>query len=170
MSVEWIHFGLVVGIQFFILIIHATFEKELRILPQILWRGMLAGAFFGIVFDSIFGHFLGLYTYTLGFSLMFLAINGALSYGFFFANTLLMKRAHFFHFYFWSIFVGIVYEGTNFFFPVWTWTFASSAIEYIIVIVAGYSGLAFLIALTTRLCLGTPFHFVDYVLHKEHWS
>ncbi len=121
---------------------------------------------FGFLFDHIVGQYIGVFSYKLGFGPFFLFFNGALSYGFMFANVMIMRDARFFHFYFWTIFIGIVYEITNFYLPVWNWEYGNSYFEYGTMIFAGYSGISFLMAYVIHVFLKTHFHFVDYVLKK----
>jgi hypothetical protein len=148
MSLLWIQFSIVIFVQFLLFFLHAWYEKRLREVPRILIQGIAIGVPFGIMFDLLVGKFLGLYWYELGFTLSFLSINGALSYGLMQANVLLMERVRFLHFYVWTILVGIIYEVTNYFFPVWHWDFGPTAIELVIVHSFGYIGLAILMALS----------------------
>ncbi|MEK7531741.1 MAG: hypothetical protein AAB545_02330 [Patescibacteria group bacterium] len=167
MTEAWLDFSVVVLVQLLLFLVHAHYEKRMAETPRILARGILIGIFFGVFFDLLVGKVFGLYTYTLGFGLGFLTINGALSYGFMQANALLMERARFFHFYVWTIVVGIVYEMTNFFFPVWSWEFGSPITELIVVHAFGYIGLAILMALTWHLFLGHKFTFIENLLKQR---
>lgn len=146
MSLPWINFMVVIGVQLALLLIHAWYENRLRDLPKILLLGCDIGIVFGISFDYTIGHLLGLYTYELGFTFPFLFWNGLLSFGFMQANVLLMQKASLKHFWIWSAVVGIIYEATNYYFPVWTWMFGLTWFEYLFVILVLYVGLACLMA------------------------
>lgn len=161
MSGEWFNFGVVISVQLLLFIIHAYYEKMLPRVPKMLAWGVLIGIVFGTSFDLVVGNFFGIYSYFLGFNFPFLLINGALSYGLMQANTLLMQRARFLHFYIWTLIVGAVYEITNYYFPVWTWEFASPRAELLIVHGVGYIGLAVLMALLWHIFLKHKFTFID---------
>lgn len=122
---------------------------------------MLIGIVFGITFDLIVGKFFGIYSYFLGFGFPFIIINGALSFGLMQANTLLMQKTRFIHFYIWTLIVVAVYEITNYYFPVWAWEFASPRVELLIVHGVGYIGLAVLMALLWHILLKHKFTFID---------
>jgi hypothetical protein len=98
MSEAWFDFSIVILVQLLLFVAHAQYEKRIAEAPRILAMGVLIGIVFGILFDLLVGKVFGLYSYTLGFGLGFLTINGALSYGFMQANALLMQRARLFHF------------------------------------------------------------------------
>ncbi len=158
---HWFSFAVVILVQLLLFIVHAWYEKRLKEVPRVLGISLLVGIPFGIAFDLIVGKFVGLYSYELGFSLFFLTINGALSYGLMQANAVLMEKVHFGHFYLWTIGVGLVYEVTNYYFRVWNWEFSTPLIETLIVHGLGYIGLATLMALTWHYVLGRKFAFID---------
>ncbi len=160
MNEHWISFGVVIFVQLVLFVLHAWNEKRLREVPRILFLGMLIGVPMGIPFDLLVGKILSFYDYELGFGLFFLTINGALSWGLMQANTLLMERDRFFHFYVWTIIVGLVYEVTNYFFRVWNWDFASVPIEVFSVHLFGYIGVATMMALVWHFVLGHRFVFI----------
>lgn len=156
---HWLNFCIVILAQFCIFIVHAYYEGRLRDVPRILVLGIAIGIPFGFIFDSIVGRTVGFFSYMLGFSSLFLAINGALSYGLMQANVLLMDKRSLPHFYLWSVIVGGLYELVNTYFPVWHWEFASSSIAIPTVIIACYFGLALLMALVWHL-VGHRFSFI----------
>lgn len=164
MNEHWISFGVVIFVQLVLFVLHAWNEKRLRELPRILLLSILIGIPFGIVFDLLIGKVLSFYDYELGFGLYFLTINGALSYGLMQANTLLMERDKFLHFYIWTILVGFVYEVTNYFFRVWNWDFASTPFEILVVHLIGYIGLGTMMALVWHYILGHRFTFITKTL------
>lgn len=166
MSEAWLNFAVVIFVQLLLFVVHAHYEKRLSHVLRILGWGVLIGIVFGILFDLVVGKFFGLYTYQLGFGPLFLIVNGALSYGFMQANTLLMQRARLPHFYIWTIIVGAVYEITNYYFRVWTWEFATPRVEFLIVHSVGYVGLAILMAGVWHVFLKHRFVFIDAVLKK----
>ena len=167
MSEYWINFVVVISVQCLLFVVHAHYEKKIQHVPRILLYSATIGMCFGVAFDLLIGKYIGIFSYMLGFSYSFLIVNGALSYGLMLANTLLMKDAHPFHFYLWSVCVGSVYEITNFFFPVWSWEFGTPEFEYFVVIALAYCGLAYLMALTAHFCMGTNFRIIGRTLQLK---
>ncbi len=169
MSEYWLSFTVVIVVQFILFIAHAWYEKRLREVTHILAVSIAIGIPFGILFDLVVGKFLGIYHYELGFGLLFLTVNGGLSYGLMQANTLLMERVHFFHFYLWTILVGFIYEITNALHTVWTWDFSTTMIELFVVHAFGYIGLATLMALIWHCVLGHKFFFIENFLRRKQF-
>lgn len=165
MSEAWLNFTIVVFIQFLFFIIHAYYAKKLSGIPRILGKGVLSGIVLGLLFDLIFGKFLGLFSYTLGFGAFFLTLNAALLYGLFAANTMLMQDVRLSHFFIWTMVVGVVFEITNLFLPLWTWEFALSSIEFSTAFLIGNFGGAILVATVWHI-LGHRFFFIDDLLKK----
>ncbi len=157
-----INFSIVIVIQLLFFIVHAYFVKELKNTGRYLLLGALVGIPFGIAFDLAVGLYTGIFTYTIGFPLWFLIINGLLSYGFMIANVFLLHNHTVHHMFIWSALLGVVYEITNYFFPVWEWTFGTPLFEYSIVILAAYFGLAWLMMLVLQLLFGTQFKIVPF--------
>jgi hypothetical protein len=170
MSEHWINFSIVILVQFVLFIVHAWYEKRLREVPRILGLSIAIGIPFGVVFDLVVGKFLSFYDYKLGFGLFFLTINGAFSFGLMQANTLLMEKVSFLHFYLWTIFVGLVYEITNHLHRVWTWDFGTQFIELFVVHAFGYIGLALLMALTWHTSTRHRFAFISNFLGRRSLS
>ncbi len=167
MSEAWLNFTIVIFVQLLLFIIHAYYEKKLLDVARILGWGVLSGIVLGLFFDLVFGKFFNLFSYTLGFGTLFLILNAALFYGLFAANTLLMQQVRLPHFYIWTMVIGAVSEITNLSFNLWTWKFTSlPLIEYLIVLSAGYFGVAILLALVWHVFLGHRFFFIDIVLKK----
>ena len=167
MSEAWFNFAIVVFVQLLLFLAHAYYEKKLSDVPRILGQGVLSGIVLGLLFDLIFGKFFGLFSYALGFGALFLPLNAALFYGLFAANTLLMQQVRLPHFFIWTMVVGAVTEITNLFLPLWTWKFSSlPPIEYLIVLSAGYFGVAILVAAVWHIFLGRRFFIIDALLKK----
>jgi len=171
MSEAWLNFTVVIFIQFLLFVIHAYYEKKLSDVPRILGKGVLGGIVLGLFFDLIFGKFLGLWSYTLGFDALFLIPSAALMYGLFAANILLMQQARLLHFFVWIIVVGAVLDITNYIFPVWTYHFfpveaVASSIEFLIVLSFAYLGTAILVAVISHVFLERRFLFIDNLLKK----
>jgi Na+/citrate or Na+/malate symporter len=160
MTDAWFSFAVVISVQLLLFVVHACYEKRLHEIPKIVAQGLCIGVIFGVAFDLVVGKVLGVYSYELGFNFTFLVINGALSYGLMQANTLLMQRAAFLHFYIWTLVVGVVYEVTNALFRVWTWEFSTPFIEVLVVHTVGYIGLATLMAFIWHIFLGHRFVFI----------
>ncbi len=155
-----IDFTVVVLVQLAFFVVHALSVGERKNILRYLGRGMIVGLPFGIVFDLIVGKSFGVFEYRLGFDIWFLALNGLLSYGFMMANVLLLHDHSVRHMYLWSAGLGLVYETANYFFPVWEWTFKTAYLEYAVVILAGYAGLAWLMMLVLRVVYKTRFKLV----------
>ncbi len=167
MPEAWLNFTIVVLVQLLFFITHAHYEKRLTDVPNILKWSVAVGIVFGIVFDLVIGKFFSVYSYVLGFNAFFLTINGALSFGFLVANTLLMQRARLLHFYLWTVAVGAVYETANYFFNVWIWAFDVSHIYFWVVILFGYLGLATIMALVWHVFFGHKFSFLSNLIHGK---
>lgn len=118
-------------------------------------RAAICGVCFGVPFDIIIGAYAGVYDYALGFNPVFLVINGVLSWGLWAATIMLLRDVSLLSFWKWTAALGVAYEVANHFFPVWHWTFGSAFFTEMVVIAAGYTGLALLtvvaLTLTTRL-------------------
>ncbi|MDR3546996.1 MAG: hypothetical protein P4M11_01740 [Candidatus Pacebacteria bacterium] len=166
MSEAWLNFAIVILVQFVLFIIHALCEKRFADITHILGKGILSGIVLGLLFDLILGKSFSLFSYVLGFNALFLMLNATLFYGLFVANALLMQQARLLHFYLWTMVVGAVTEITNFFLHLWTWKFESLPfLEYLIVLSAGYFGVAILMA-TVWHVFGHRFQFISNTLRK----
>ena len=161
----WLHFTIVIFVQLLLFLAHAYYEKKLADVPRILWQGAITGIVFGPLFDLI-GKYLGLFSYALGFGLLFLTLNAILLYGLFFANILLMRQARLLHFCIWTTVVVAVFEITNLFIRLWTYTFAVPSLEYFIIAFGAPLGLATIIALAWQVLFGYRFFFIDTLLKK----
>jgi len=167
MPEPWLNFTIFVSVQFLLFIIHAYFEKKLSDAPRILGWGILIGIAVGLSFDLVLGKFFGLWSYTLGFGPMSLALSASLVYGLFAAHTLLMQRARLPHFFLWTMLVGVVfYEITNYFFPVWTYEFALPPLGFLTFLLVGNFAAALLVAVIWHVFLGHRFFFIDAMLKK----
>jgi len=170
MSEAWLNFSIVIFVQFLLFVIHTYYEKKLSDVPRILGKSVLGGIVFGLLFDLIFGKFLGLWSYTLGFDALFLILSAALMYGLFMANILLMQRVQLLHFFVWAIVMGVVLEITNYFFLVWTYHFfpvgaVASSIEFFIGLSLDF-GTAIFVAVIWHVFIGNHFLFIDNLLKK----
>ena len=166
MPEAWLNFIIVILAQLFLFVICAYYEKKLSKVPSILGWGVLIGIVIGVPFDFVVGKFFGLHSFTLGFGLFFLIINATFSYGLFASNILTLQHVRLTHFIFWNIMIVTVYEIINSFFPVWTWEFVLSPIEFMIVLLVGYLMGAILIAVISHIFLGRRFFFIDDLLNK----
>lgn len=147
-----IHFFLVITVQFIFFVAHAFMVGESRNILLYLRRGLLIGIPFGVMFDLIFGKVFGFWDYTFGYTWWFLTINSLFSYGLMIANILLLRHHSMAHMYLWSILLALTYEITNYFLPVWEWTFydKNPSLEYVFVILVAYTGLTTLMMTTMR--------------------
>ncbi len=157
----WIHFGIVVLVQFLFFIAHAYSTKKLADVPRMFIWGALIGITVGIPFDLVVGKFFGLHSFTLGFGVVFLTINATFSYGLFVANTLLMQNVRLSYFFLWSSALMAIYEITNHFFHVWTWEFALPHFEFVAILLVGYFSGAILAAVIAHIFLGHRFFFIS---------
>lgn len=166
MTEAWVSFAVVVFIQFVLFIIYAALTRRLRDIPRLLLWGAGIGVVVGLSFDLVIGKWLGINSYVLGFGLPFLLINGALSYGLFAANTLLMNRVRLLHFYLYTLVIVAVYEIANLYFPVWAWEFSLPSLGFLAVLFAGYWGGAVLVALIAHTVLKYRFSFLHILLKR----
>ena len=135
-------------------------------MSRVFWQGALTGIVVGMPLDLIFGKYLGLATYLLGFSPFFLLLLGALGWGLFAANILLMQQARLLHFFFWAMFVAGVSEVINLFFPLFTYPFSYASIEYVSIAFGSLLVLAIVIALAFHILFGRRFVFLDNVIKR----
>ena len=153
----WVYFAIIAFIQLLIFIIGALYEKRFSEAPRIIGLGILIGIVFGVPFDLIVGKYFGFYTYTLGFSPIFLFLNWVFLNGFFAANTLLLQRLRLPYFFLGTIFLMIAHEVPNYFFRVWTWQFSFPVIEHVILLSIGYFVGVIIGALVWHLIFGYRF-------------
>ena len=166
MPEAWLSFAVVNFVQLFLFIARATYEKNLSDVPRLLMWGVLTGIPLGLLFDLILGKSLGFYSYTLGFSALFLAFNAVISNGLFAANILLLRQVRLLQFYIWIMILMIGYETTNLFFHMWTWEITLHPIEFSTFLLAGYLGTATLVAVIWHVFLGHRFFFIDTIFKK----
>ena len=143
----------------------------------LLGLGILSGAVLGLFSDIVFGKFLGLWSYTLGFDLPFLLVNAVLLYGLFAAHVLLMQRVRMLHFIAWVLASGVVFEVSNYYFPLWTYHFFDATywtvpvmvppVELLIVVSAGYVATAFTIATIAHVFLGHRFALIERYMNRK---
>lgn len=157
-----INFLIVISIQLIFFIIHAFLVGEQKNIGRYLLLGTLVGLPFGIAFDLIVGLYAGVFTYTIGFPFYFLILNSALSYGFMLANVFLLQNYNVSRLFTWSVLLGLVYESSNYFFPVWEWTFSLPWVEYGVVIFAAYFGLAWIMMCVLQILFGKPFRIIPF--------
>jgi len=146
-SEVWLHFGVVILVQFIFFFVCAAYYKKLDEMPTLLLRGIFIGIAIGLLYDHLLGRYLGLFSYELGFGFPFLLLNAGLSYGLFVASTLLLKKISTIHFVIWLSALVTVYEITNYFFPVWRYEFTLSLAPLFVLCLVGYSSGALLASL-----------------------
>ncbi len=157
MKEAWLNFGIAFFVQALFFIAHAYYEKRLSEIPSILRRGILSGLILGLFFDLLLGKYLRGWSYTLGFGALFLILNATLVYGLFSANILLMRKVRLMPFLIWTILMGMMLDITNFFFPVWKWSFSYISVEFLFVFFVGNIGTAILVALVWHVFFGKRF-------------
>jgi hypothetical protein len=153
--------------QFIFFVAHATLSGQRHLIWGYLWRGLLAGLPFGLAFDLIVGNYVGIQSYTFGYTPFFLVCNGILSYGIMMANVLLLRKSSWLHIYVWSVALGMVYEAINFICPVWEWTFGTPLREYMTVIFVAYAGLTWLMMLSLHRISGVSFKVLERGYYKD---
>lgn len=152
-------------IQIILFIYHAYYEKKLSDAPWILIAGAFSGIVPGLLCDLIFGKYLGLASYALGFGPFFLIINALCGYGIFAANILLMQRVRILHFFIWTMIVTAIFEITNLYVHVYTYSFAVPSTEYWIVAFVGPFIMAIIIALAWHKLFTYRFAFISNAAH-----
>ncbi len=166
MSALWFNFTVLIFVQLLVFLIHAYYEKKLADVPRALWQGALCGIVLGPPLDLIFGKYLGLATYLLGFGPFFLILLGVLGWGIGFANIFLMQQARFLHFSAWMMVVIVTSEILNLFFPLYTFPFAYTSIEYVIVALAAPLALTMAVAFAWHTLFKYRFVFISNIIGK----
>ncbi len=161
MSEAWLYYTIFIFELLLLFLARAWYEKRLADVPRILLLGALSGIVPGLVCDLLFGKYLGIGFYTLGFGLPFLVINAVLGYGLFAANILLLQRARFLNFCIWIGVITAVFEITNLYFPVWTYSFAVLSPEYWLIAFGGPLELAIAIAISWHVLFKYRFVFLN---------
>lgn len=156
------NFAAVILIQLTIFIIHGVFANDKKPVFIYLWKGMLIALPFGLAFDLIVGKQFGMFTYELGFQPWFLLLNAIFSYGFWIANVFLLHDHSIKHMVAWSILIGIVYEVSNYVFPVWEWTFSTQLIEYVAIVFLAYPIFAWFVMLMLRITYKARFRLIPF--------
>lgn len=160
---NFLSFIVVISVQLFFFVFHAVSVNRKAQVFAYLRKGMLLGLPFGIAADLFLGKVIFIHDYEIGFKVWFLIINGIFSYGFMAANVILLHRHSLHHMYLWSVGLASVYEITNYFFPVWEWTFGSAVMEYAVVILLLYAGLTWGMMLMLRMVYRIPFRLVAFI-------
>lgn len=159
---HFVSFTVVVLSQLIFFCLHAYLVGETDKIIKYLKIGALLGLPFGVLFDIVVGKMAGVFYYEFGFAWWFLIINGVFSFGFMMANVLLLRGHSLLHMYLWSVGLGLTYEIVNWKFPVWHWNFAPTYLEYTVVVLAAYTGLAWLMMLTLRVAKGYRFTLIPF--------
>ncbi len=160
---NWLNFTTVIVTQLLLFIAIAFLQNNRAAVRPIILKSLLIGLIFGVAFDIVFGWYLGIFAYTFGFDYLFIIVNGILSYGIMAATVWLCSEYSFFKFYLMSICVGVVYEATNYFFPVWSWHFNENVFtEQFVLIFAAYCGLAALLAGMIQIASRTRLKFLHF--------
>jgi hypothetical protein len=169
MSELWLSFLVVVSVQCIWLLVSAWHQKTMREIPRALVYGACIGVAVGLPIELVFGKYLGMYSYGLGFSLPFLLINESISFGIFAANTFLVRGMPLRTFYIWSVVTACLYECVNIFFPVWAWHFAPTEVVLFLVIFFGYFSGAFAGAIIWEKVLGSAFVCLRFIsVYSRH--
>lgn len=163
MSEAWLQFSVVILVQLIFFVIFASYQKRLPETPKILLHGVIIGIILGLLYDNLLGRYFGIFSYTLGFEIPFLLTNAALSYGLFVASTLLLQKTQTSYFIAWMTALIVVYETTNYFFPVWMYEFSLSTLPLFVLYLAGYSSGALLASVMSRI-----FFKYQFVLNLEN--
>ena len=109
-----LNFVVVVCVQLLFLLVYAAAVGAIKSVPKLLVWGIVIGLPFGLVIDLVWGKWVGVFTYQLGFVPWFLLLNGLFSYGVWMANVLLLRKSNFDKLYCMSFLLAVVYETTNY--------------------------------------------------------
>ena len=80
---------------------------------------------------------------------------------------MLMRRARLVHFCIWITAIIAVFELTNLFIRLWTYTFAVPSLEYFVVAFVAPLGLTIVIAAAWQLSFGYRFFFIDNLIRRD---
>lgn len=137
----WLAYTAVIVVQALLLLFVAYRQRSLRGLGRVTVTSMLSGIVLGVVTDLVLVAYLGVYSYFLPFTSLFLVINGALAYGLMTATVRLIPLQPFLPFCAWALLICAVYELANLAFPVWHWSFFESMfVLQLLGVVAIYCG------------------------------
>ena len=153
----WASFCIVVFVQLIFFLVTASYYKKWNDIPRILLYGIIIGTLLGLLYDLLLGKYLGLFSYGLGFERPYLLLNASISYGLFVASVLLLQAIRVPHFVTWLGVLVIVYEITNFFFPVWTYGFSLTLLPFFVLCLVGYSSGALLASAIAHEVFKHPF-------------
>lgn len=148
----WLQFAFVILAQLVVFLVFVYIKKiAWKRTLKVFGCSLLISIPFGIGFDLLVGYTIGVYSYELGFTALFLFFNGALSYGLAMASVAILDFKPFSYFYAFVLVKAVVYEVTNFVWPVWYWEFPGSFwLQEAAVIIIGYAGLAILMKLVYK--------------------
>ena len=100
MTELWLNFSIIVLVAFVLYILIALYcRKNIFEIIHILFLGLVTGAVVGILSDLLWGKFLGIWSYSLGYSALPLLINAVLIWGLFSASVLLMQKMNLLNFF-----------------------------------------------------------------------
>ena len=147
----WIGFFLSVLVQLLIYTVLvyycSSFLVEIRRLPYYLATGLVCGIFF----DYVLGDALGFWSYSLGFGVTFIVLNGFLLWGLFIAEVANLKRLSFLQFGLTCVCIGVISELANVYLRAWEWTiFSNIFLEYVLVIFILYPCFGFFTVLSLQ--------------------
>lgn len=156
----WLDFVVVGAAALILFIVCAFSENRYSDIPRLLFFGILAGIPLGLVSDLVLW---GIYSYPLGYGLLYLIINAAVVYGLFVATVLLLQRVRLLHFLAWIVAMVAVYEVSNYFFPVWAYK-VTPILGWLIFVLVGYFATAFFIALVSHLFFRYRFQLISDIV------
>jgi hypothetical protein len=164
---DWLNYAFVLFVMLLVVLFHAYHEKKFVEVPRVLFWGALSGVVPGLLVDLIFGKYLGLASYALGFGPSFLIFNAFVGYGLFAANTLLLQQARLPQFFLWTVIITAGCEITNLFTHSWTYPFAVPSIEYWIIAFGCPLVLAMVMAMAWHILFGYRFVFIENLFDKK---
>ena len=162
----WLNFAIVFLAQLGFFVVHVLYRKRSNEILHILLQSIFAGVVIGLLSDFLWGKLVGFWSYAPGYETLALILIGVLIYGLFVANILLLQHTNLLNFFVGTMLVMLIYEVTNNFFPVWTYTLTSSFASFLSFLIMGYFATAIFVAVAWHTFFGFRFHFIDALLKK----
>jgi len=167
MTESWLNFAVVVLVALFLYILIAIYSrKKISDACHILLLGIITGAMIGTLSDLLWGKYLGLWTYSLGYTLLPLILNATLVWGLFSGSVLLMQKMSLLPFSLLVVLLMGVYEIANVFLGVWTYTLNLSLPGLLLFLLIGNLAMALCIATIWHFFLGRKFEAVAELENK----
>ena len=159
---SWLDFAIVGFAELLLFIVCAFYQKRFSDTFRLLLLGISLGTVLGLLSDFVLW---GAYSYPLGYGLFYLTLNAAVIYGLFAATVLLLQRVRLLRFSIWILAMVVVYEITNYFFPVWTYEI-TPFLGWLSFVLVGYFATAMFVALIAHIFFRYRFQCIDDLIRK----